>query len=84
MSLIVVCDESVSALDRSVQAQILNLLNALKETYGFTCLFIAHDLEVVRYMSDRILHLQNGNIISLDEADAVYQQIRDRQAQKTS
>ena len=81
---LVVCDESVSALDRSVQAQILNLLNALKETYGFTCLFIAHDLEVVRYMSDRILHLQNGNIITLDEADAVYQQIRDRQAQKTS
>ena len=81
---LVVCDESVSALDRSVQAQILNLLNALKETYGFTCLFIAHDLEVVRYMSDRILHLQNGNIITLDESDAVYQQIRDRQAQKTS
>ncbi len=81
---LVVCDESVSALDRSVQAQILNLLNALKETYGFTCLFIAHDLEVVRYMSDRILHLQNGNIITLDEADAVYQQIRDHQAQKTS
>ncbi len=81
---LVVCDESVSALDRSVQAQILNLLNALKETYGFTCLFIAHDLEVVRYMSDRILHLQNGNIITLDEADAVYQQIRDDQAQKTS
>lgn len=81
---LVVCDESVSALDRSVQAQILNLLNALKETYGFTCLFIAHDLEVVRYMSDRILHLQNGNIITLDEADAVYQQIRDHQTQKTS
>jgi peptide/nickel transport system ATP-binding protein len=81
---IVVCDESVSALDRSVQAQVLNLLNELKETYGFTYLFIAHDLEVVRYMSDRILHLQNGNIITLDEADTVYQQIRDHQAQKTS
>jgi peptide/nickel transport system ATP-binding protein len=81
---LVVCDESVSALDRSVQAQVLNLLNELKETYGFTYLFIAHDLEVVRYMSDRILHLQNGNIMNLDEADAVYQQIRDHQAQKTS
>lgn len=79
---LVVCDESVSALDRSVQAQVLNLLNELKETYGFTYLFIAHDLEVVRYMSDRILHLQNGNIMNLDEADAVYQQIRDHQAQK--
>ena len=81
---IVVCDESVSALDRSVQAQVLNLLNELKETYGFTYLFIAHDLEVVRYMSDRILHLQNGNIMILDEADIVYQQIRDHQTQKTS
>ena len=81
---LVVCDESVSALDRSVQAQVLNLLNELKETYGFTYLFIAHDLEVVRYMSDRILHLQNGNIITLDEADAVYQQIRYHQSQKTS
>ena len=81
---LVVCDESVSALDRSVQAQVLNLLNELKETYGFTYLFIAHDLEVVRYMSDRILHLQNGNIMILDEADIVYQQIRDQQTQKTS
>ena len=81
---LVVCDESVSALDRSVQAQVLNLLNELKETYGFTYLFIAHDLEVVRYMSDRILHLQNGNIMTLDEADVVYQQIRDHQAPKTS
>ena len=81
---LVVCDESVSALDRSVQAQVLNLLNELKETYGFTYLFIAHDLEVVRYMSDRILHLQNGNIMTLNEADVVYQQIRDHQAQKTS
>ena len=81
---LVVCDESVSALDRSVQAQVLNLLNELKETYGFTYLFIAHDLEVVRYMSDRILHLQNGNIMILDEADIVYQQIGDHQTQKTS
>jgi len=81
---LVVCDESVSALDRSVQAQVLNLLNELKETYGFTYLFIAHDLEVVRYMSGRILHLQNGNIMILDEADIVYQQIRDHQTQKTS
>jgi len=81
---LVVCDESVSALDRSVQAQVLNLLNELKETYRFTYLFIAHDFEVVRYMSDRILHLQNGNIMILDEADIVYQQIRDHQTQKTT
>ena len=81
---LVVLDESVSALDRSVQAQVLNLLNELKETYRFTYLFIAHDLEVVRYMSDRILHLQNGNIMALDEADTVYHQIRYYQDQKTS
>ena len=81
---LVVCDESVSALDRSVQAQVLNLLNELKETYELTYLFIAHALEVVRYLSDRILHLQNGNIMILDEADIVYQQIRDHQTQKTS
>ena len=80
---LVVCDESVSALDRSVQAQVLNLLNDLKKTYGFTYLFIAHDLEVVR-MSDRILYLQNGKIIILDEADVVYQQIRDYHALKHS
>ena len=81
---LVVCDESVSALDRSVQAQVLNLLNELKETYGFTYLFIAHDLEVVRYMSDRILHLQNGKMIAVGEADAVYQQIQDHKALKPS
>jgi peptide/nickel transport system ATP-binding protein len=79
---LVVCDESVSALDRSVQAQVLNLLNELKETYGFTYLFIAHDLEVVRYMSDRILHLQNGKMIVVGEADDVYQQIQDHKALK--
>ena len=81
---LVVCDESVSALDRSVQAQVLNLLNELKETYGFTYLFIAHDLEVVRYMSDRILHLQNGKMIAVGEADDVYQQIQDHKTLKPS
>ena len=73
---IVVCDESVSALDRSVQAQVLNLLNELKETYELTYLFIAHDLEVVKYMSDRILHFHNGNIVNLGEADRVYEMIK--------
>ncbi len=77
---LIVCDESVSALDRSVQAHVLNLLNKLKETYALTYLFIGHDLEVVRYMSDRILHLQNGTIENIGEADMVYQQLQEPQA----
>ena len=77
---LIVCDESVSALDRSVQAHVLNLLNKLKETYALTYLFIGHDLEVVRYMSDRILHLQNGTIETIGEADMVYRQLQELQA----
>ena len=76
---LIVCDESVSALDRSVQAHVLNLLNKLKETYALTYLFIAHDLEVVRYMSDRILHLRNGTIEAIGEADMVYHQLQEYQ-----
>jgi len=76
---LIVCDESVSALDRSVQAHVLNLLNKLKETYALTYLFIGHDLEVVRYMSDRILHLQNGTIENIGEADMVYRQLQEPQ-----
>ena len=59
----IVCDESVSALDVSVQAQVLNLLNDLKEEYGFTYVFISHDLSVVRHMSDRIVVMKDGEII---------------------
>lgn len=77
---LIVCDESVSALDRSVQAHVLNLLNKLKESYALTYLFIGHDLEVVRYMSDRILHLQNGTIETIGEADMVYRQLQEPQA----
>lgn len=58
-----ICDESVSALDVSVQAQILNLIHDLQESMGFACIFISHDLQVVRYMSDRIMVMQNGKII---------------------
>jgi peptide/nickel transport system ATP-binding protein len=68
----IVCDESVSALDVSVQAQVLNLLNELKEEFGFTYLFISHDLSVVKYMSDRILVMKNGKIVELGEADSLY------------
>ena len=68
----VVCDESVSALDVSVQAQVLNLLNDLKAEFGFTCLFISHDLGVVHYLSDRILVMNKGRIEEAGTAEAIY------------
>lgn len=69
---LIVCDESVSALDVSVQAQVLNLLNELKADFGFTYIFISHDLSVVKFMSDRIMVMQQGNIVEMGEADKVY------------
>ncbi len=69
---LIVCDESVSALDVSVQAQVLNLLNRLKRVYGFTYIFISHDLGVVRFMADRILVMKDGHMEELAEADALY------------
>jgi peptide/nickel transport system ATP-binding protein len=68
----IICDEAVSALDVSVQAMVLNLLNDLKKEYGFTYIFISHDLSVVRYMSDRIMVMQNGKIIEVGEADELF------------
>ncbi|HEA28623.1 MAG TPA: ABC transporter ATP-binding protein [Leeuwenhoekiella sp.] len=68
----IVCDESVSALDISVQAQVLNLLNGLKEKFGFTYLFISHDLAVVKFMADQLLVMREGKIVESGEADAVY------------
>ena len=70
---LIICDESVSALDISVQAQVLNLLNALKEDYGFTYIFISHDLAVVKFMSDQLMVMNNGKIEELGEADAIYE-----------
>jgi peptide/nickel transport system ATP-binding protein len=67
-----VCDESVSALDVSVQAQVLNLLNDLKKEYGFTILFISHDLSVVHYLSDRIMVMNKGRIEELGPAGEVF------------
>ena len=68
----IICDESVSALDVSVQAQVLNLLNDLKEELGFTCIFISHDLGVVHYISNRIMVMNRGKIEETGTADEIY------------
>ncbi|MEQ8907758.1 MAG: ABC transporter ATP-binding protein [Vicingaceae bacterium] len=68
----IVCDESVSALDVSVQAQVLNLLNDLKIKFNFTYIFISHDLSVVKYMSDRMLVMRQGRIVESGIAEEVY------------
>ena len=65
-------DESVSALDVSVQAQVLNLINELKSTFNFTSIFISHDLAVVHYISDRILVMDHGKIVESGDADQIY------------
>jgi peptide/nickel transport system ATP-binding protein len=78
----VVCDESVSALDVSVQAQVLNLLNDLKKEFGFTVVFISHDLSVIRYISDRILVMNKGKIEEIGEAEAVYSHPRSEYTEK--
>jgi peptide/nickel transport system ATP-binding protein len=70
----IICDESVSALDVSVQAQVLNLLNDLKQEFGLTYIFISHDLSVVKYMSDRMVVMQNGKIEEMGDADQIYLQ----------
>ena len=67
----IICDESVSALDVSVQAQVLNLLNELKKEFGLTYIFISHDLSVVKYMSDRMVVMQEGKIEEMGDADQI-------------
>jgi len=67
-----ICDESVSALDVSVQAQVLNLINQLKEKFNFTCVFISHDLSVVKFMSDRIIVMNKGVIEEIGFSEDIY------------
>ncbi len=69
---VIVCDESVSALDVSIQSQIINLLNNLKEKYLITFLFISHDLSVIKYMTDRLIVLNKGKIEEIDETDSIF------------
>lgn len=72
---LIVCDESVSALDLSIQAQVLNLLSELKERFNFTYIFISHDLDIVRYMSDRLMLLDHGKIVKLEDSDKVFDEL---------
>jgi peptide/nickel transport system ATP-binding protein len=78
----IICDESVSALDVSVQAQVLNLLNDLREELGFTCIFISHDLGVVHYLSNRIMVMNKGKIEESGTADEIYFNPKNEYTQK--
>ena len=69
---LVICDESVSALDVSVQAQVLNLLNELKDEFHYTYIFISHDLSVVHFISDRIMVMRAGRLVELADADELF------------
>jgi peptide/nickel transport system ATP-binding protein len=78
----IICDESVSALDVSVQAQVLNLLNDLKKEFKFTYIFISHDLSVVKFMSDRMVVMQRGKIEEMGDADEIYNNPKTEYTQK--
>ncbi|HEY9704479.1 MAG TPA: ABC transporter ATP-binding protein, partial [Allocoleopsis sp.] len=68
----IICDESVSALDVSVQAQVLNLLKEIQSEFGLTYIFISHDLSVVKFMSDRILVMNKGKIEETGTSESIY------------
>ena len=71
---IIVFDESVSALDVSIQADVLNLLNKIKKENKLTYIFISHDLSVIRFMSDRVLVLKSGEIVEIGPSEEIFNQ----------
>jgi peptide/nickel transport system ATP-binding protein len=79
---VLICDESVSALDVSVQAQVLNLLKGLQEEFGLAYLFISHDLAVVKYISDDVLVMSEGRVVEMADADTIYRAPREDYTRK--
>ncbi|MEH0158506.1 ABC transporter ATP-binding protein [Limibacter armeniacum] len=78
----IICDESVSALDVSVQATVLNLLNELRDEFNFTYIFISHDLAVVKFIADRIMVMNEGKIVEIDFAENIYKNPKEAYTQK--
>jgi peptide/nickel transport system ATP-binding protein len=79
---VLICDESVSALDVSVQAQVLNLLQDLQDEYNLSYIFISHDLAVVKYISDRVMVMSDGAIVEMADSDEIYRQPREEYTRK--
>jgi peptide/nickel transport system ATP-binding protein len=79
---ILICDESVSALDVSVQAQVLNLLSDLQDEFGLSYIFISHDLAVVKYISDEIMVMSEGKIVEINQSDEIYRHPRESYTQR--